>query len=332
MPHDRLGFAIAPDDLPGQGRIALFGPSAALPLNALPKARISIIQGFRPDHDAFQAAGYAVGPVAEGEFAGAVVFMPRARAAARAVVAAAAAHVTPGGPIWVDGQKTDGIDTMLRDLRGRVALSDPVAKAHGRIARFANPGAAAFADWVAAPSRPAPGFVAPPGAFSADAVDPASALLAAALPAGLKGRVADLGAGWGWLSARILAHPGVSELHLVEADHAALAAAEVNLADPRARFHWADATRFRPERALDAVVMNPPFHTGRAADPALGAAFIGAAAAMLTTSGTLWMVANRHLPYEHALSGRFREVAEAGGDGRFKVIRAARPFPPRRPG
>jgi 16S rRNA (guanine1207-N2)-methyltransferase len=71
--------------------------------------------------------------------------------------------------------------------------------------------------------------------------------------------------------------------------------------------------------------MNPPFHTSRAADPGLGAAFIRAAGGMLSLSGTLYMVANRHLPYEDALRAAFHEIEEIGGDGGFKVIRAAKP-------
>ena len=144
-------------------------------------------------------------------------------------------------------------------------------------------------------------------------------------------RVADLGAGWGWLSAQILARQGVTELDLVEADHLALACAWRNISDPRARFHWADATRFRPEAPLDAVVMNPPFHQGRAADPSLGAAFIAAASEMLSTSGRLWMVANRHLPYESVLARHFRDVGEMGGDNGFKLLAAARPIRTPRP-
>ena len=34
------------------------------------------------------------------------------------------------------------------------------------------------------------------------------------------------------------------------------------------------------------------------------------------------MVANRHLPYEAALSELFADVQEIGGDNRFKVITA----------
>ena len=53
--------------------------------------------------------------------------------------------------------------------------------------------------------------------------------------------------------------------------------------------------------------MNPPFHTSRAADPALGQGFINPQLARnLTRNGNLWMVANRHLPYEVTLNETFR--------------------------
>jgi 16S rRNA (guanine1207-N2)-methyltransferase len=325
MSSSRLSIALdAPDALPPSGIVSVFGPAAGTDLSAIPRDRVAVVQGFRPDHDAWAAAGYAVSPEPTGPYAAAIVCIPRARALARDRVARAVALVPEGAPVWVDGDKTDGIDTLIRDLRARVALSDPIAKAHGKAAMFLSPGPQAFADWLAADRTPAPGFTAPPGAFSSDAPDPASVLLAGALPAKLKGRVADLGAGWGYLSAAILTHPAVTECHLVEADHAALQAARSNIADPRAVFHWADARTFKTA-PLDAVVTNPPFHDGRAADPALGAAFIAAAARMLTTSGTLWLVANRHLPYEPALKAAFREVEEVAGTGAFKVMRAARP-------
>jgi 16S rRNA (guanine1207-N2)-methyltransferase len=174
------------------------------------------------------------------------------------------------------------------------------------------------------------------GLFSADGADPASVALATALPRQLSGRVADLGAGWGYLSRAVLAHPGVTELHLVEADHTALGLARDALGqDPRARFHWADATTFATVTGLDAVVSNPPFHRGRAADPGLGRAFIAAAARLLAPSGTLYLVANRHLPYEAALSAAFAEVADLvpGTDTpAYKLYRAARPLrAPHRP-
>lgn len=311
--------------LPPEGRIAVFRPRAGHDLSALPKERVEVIQGFRPDHDAFAAQGYATAVAPSGRYAAAVVFVPRAKAEARALIARAAAAVDPGGPIVVDGQKTDGVDSLLKGLRARVALGEALAKAHGKLAVFANPAPEAFTGWAAEPHRLAEGFLVPPGAFSADEVDPGSAALAAALPPRLPSRVADFGAGWGYLSAAILMREGVEELHLVEAEHAALEAARENIRDPRARFHWADATRFTPDERFGAVVMNPPFHTARAADPGLGREFIVAAARALLPSGVLYLVANRHLPYERALAEQFREVAELPAPQAYKIYRATGP-------
>jgi 16S rRNA (guanine1207-N2)-methyltransferase len=74
------------------------------------------------------------------------------------------------------------------------------------------------------------------------------------------------------------------------------------------------------------VVMNPPFHSGRAPRPQLGAAFIRAAAALLKPSGQLLMVANRHLPYETALAETFRKVEELPGAPGFKLLLAQGPL------
>jgi 16S rRNA (guanine1207-N2)-methyltransferase len=54
-------------------------------------------------------------------------------------------------------------------------------------------------------------------------------------------------------------------------------------------------------------------------------AFIRAAQRGLAPDGVLWMVANRHLPYDKLLHELFRDVQEVGGDGGFKVMRAAYP-------
>ena len=123
----------------------------------------------------------------------------------------------------------------------------------------------------------------------------------------------------------MLERESITRLDLVEADHAALACARRNVLDPRAAFHWADATTWQPDTCADSVIMNPPFHTGRSADPDLGRAFIVAAARALKPKGTLWLVANRHLPYEATLAQRFKHVEEIAGDTRFKILQARHP-------
>ncbi|MBS0564066.1 MAG: class I SAM-dependent methyltransferase [Proteobacteria bacterium] len=331
MSENRIPLALADaGGLPDAGRILVLRPGAGADLSALPRDRALIATGFRPDHDRWQAAGWTVARAPEGDFAAAVLFLPRARALARALMHDLSGRLPPDAPVVVDGQKTDGIDSALKDLRSRATILSAVSKAHGRAFVAANPGPAAFEGWQAADHTVLPGFVTRPGVFSADGVDPGSALLAAHLPAGLRGRGADLGAGWGWLAAQVLSRPEVRDLHLVEAEADALDCARRNVTDPRARFHWADATGFAPGHTLDFVVTNPPFHQGRAADPGLGAAFIRAARRLLQPQGQLWLVANRTLPYEEVLAGAFGEVATVAADHGFKVLRAARPLVRRR--
>jgi len=325
MTHPRLSLALAAGGLAfGDGRVAVFGPRADVNLRDLPQARCQLITGFKPDVDLFEQQGWDVAVAPEGAFTAAVVFLPRAKKLAKAMIHSAVA--LSAGPVVIDGAKNEGVDSLLKDLRKRGVVENVISKAHGKLFWITGFSAEDLADWQA-PERQEidEGFVTAPGVFSADGVDPASRLLVSALPDKLGKHVADLGAGWGYLARNILTREKVKTLALVESDHAAITCAQVNVRDDRATFHWADATAWRSERLLDAVIMNPPFHTGRAAEPQLGQAFIATAARNLAQSGQLWMVANRHLPYETTLAERFLDVKEIAGDNRFKVLHAARP-------
>ena len=303
------------------GVVTVMRPPVGADLAPLGRARV--VTAFFPEHAWWSAMGHEVAQVA-GPCDLAVVCVPRAKALARAMLAEAAA-VAPR--VVVDGQKTDGVDSLWRELRKRHPGGEvpSVTKAHGRAFWF-DAGAVDLSDWAAPPPRRGPeGFFTQAGVFSEDAVDRGSALLAAALPARLPARMADLGAGWGYLSAAVLRREGVERIDLVEAEARALDCARLNVTDPRAAFHWADATDFKAPEPYDGIVCNPPFHQGRAADPELGRAFIASAARLLAPGGQLWLVANRHLPYEAALRAAFSRIEEVAGDGAFKVFHAARP-------
>lgn len=301
--------------------VSVLAPTPDHDLSELPR-ETQVVQPFKPFHDHFEAQGFAAKPAADDPCQDVIVFLPRAKALARALVHQACHRAS--GTVIVDGAKTDGVDSLLKDIRKRVPVEGPIAKAHGKIFWFQSD-PAAFSDWAAAETQQADGFQTAPGAFSADGIDPASALLLKALPKKLGSRVADLGAGWGYLSACLLKDDSIRALHLVEADHTALDCARANVTDSRAQFYWADAVTWNAPEPIDTVIMNPPFHTSRSADPALGQGFISAAARNLVRSGHLWMVANRHLPYEATLSDMFAQVDEVAGDNRFKVFHASRP-------
>jgi len=161
------------------------------------------------------------------------------------------------------------------------------------------------------------------GVFSEAKIDAGSALLVPYL-SGLKGNVADLGAGWGYLSRAILTNTDVSTLDMIEAEKTALDCAIQNVDMTRATAIWDDAQTYSGG-PYDAVVSNPPFHTSRDGDPDLGRAFIATAARVLKPRGAFYMVANRHLPYEATLTSHFGHVEDLEGSGAFKLFKATRP-------
>jgi 16S rRNA (guanine1207-N2)-methyltransferase len=321
MSRSRLSTLLEATDLP-PGEVVALRPPAAYDLAALPRERTRIVHGFRPDRDAWAEAGWQVADEA-GPAGTALVVVPRSKRLAQALVAQAAGAAL----VLVDGQRDHGIDSLWRDLRERRPEAEALTQGHGRLVRLeGGPDLVrAVADWaMPAPARGPDGLHTQPGVFGEGGADRASLLLAAALPPRLPARMADFGAGVGTLSRAVLAREGVEAVDLIEAEALALDCARLNVPDPRARFVWADATRgaFGP---YDGAVMNPPFHQGRAPDPALGRAFIAAAARALSPQGQLWMVANRHLSYESALAEAFREVEPLEAGGGFKLIRAGHP-------
>lgn len=165
-------------------------------------------------------------------------------------------------------------------------------------------------------------FLVQPGLFSPDHLDPGSKLLVEHLPNSLRGAVADLGGGWGYLTRWVADHcPNVKRIDLHEVDARAIALARENLKDSpvEVAFHWHDVSKGLPH-TYDAVVMNPPFHSGQNTDIDLGVAFVRNAAASLKQGGRLYLVANRKLPYERQLDAAqltWRKVAE---DGTYKVL------------
>lgn len=316
---------------PPAGEILVIRAASPALAQALDPRRLLFEQSFRPAYDGLASAGLRVTPRASAPAAMAIVTLTRARAENLGNVARALDLLPPGGLLVIDGAKTDGVDSLAKQVATVLPLDGAFAKSHGRVVWLTRPEALppAVSDWTAAaaPSRNAEGLITVPGLFSPEAADPGSRRLAEALDGRIKGLVADLGAGWGWLANQALARcPGIVALDLFEAEARALDAARENVPDPRAAFHWADVrTLARADPPHDAVIANPPFHQGRAAEPDLGAAFIAAAARLLKPSGRFLMVANRQLPYEAPLDAAFARWEKLSEDRAFKIFAAERP-------
>lgn len=176
------------------------------------------------------------------------------------------------------------------------------------------------------------GLWSQPGLFSWDHLDPGSRLLIEHLPE-LPGRGADLGCGIGVLARAVRERSPASTFALVDIDRRALDCARRNVPGDGVTTHWADvrAGSGNLPTGLDFIVTNPPFHDGGPEDKSLGQAFIRASASMLRPGGALWLVANRHLPYETTLQPLFssvEKIVEAGGYKVYRAVKAARALTP----
>ncbi len=173
-------------------------------------------------------------------------------------------------------------------------------------------------------------FYTQPGLFSWDRIDIASRLLVEHFPPALSGKVADFGAGLGYLSYRALEmFPKIKSIAMIEADARALKLAEKNVAPVRADRDvvplWHDATRpLPPSFVFDHILMNPPFHSGKKTDTDLGLSFIRTAYGHLKKGGVLSVVANVHLPYEATLDAVFKTSKTVVQKDGFKVLRAVK--------
>ncbi len=326
--------------MPQDGRVLFLRARDGFRLREMARPGWLCEQSFKPFAESLERSGLRVA-VADDEarFELVLVLPPRQRDEARALFARAVRHAGDGGRVLACVPNAEGARSAEADLAqlagGGGHLSKHKCRAFWTPPLQAGTQNAWLQAWLAldAPQANDAGYFSRPGLFAWDRVDAASALLAEHLPADLHGRVADLGAGYGYLSTQVLARcPQVNALDLYEAEARALEPARLNLQaalrtggrELPFELFWHDVAAGLPRR-YDAIVSNPPFHQGRADLPALGQAFIASAAAGLLPHGRLLLVANRHLPYEATLAAHFGEVRVLALQAGFKVIEARAP-------
>ncbi|MFQ5581792.1 MAG: methyltransferase [Mariprofundaceae bacterium] len=162
-----------------------------------------------------------------------------------------------------------------------------------------------------------------PGLFSWEKADSGTILLLSHLPEHMQGHGMDLCCGYGFLASHLLSsNPDIKHLFLVDADHQALDCASQNLEtfSDMTSLHWLDATTEALPTPVDWIVCNPPFHDSHQQDMALGQAIIQSACKSLAPEGRLYLVANRHLPYEATVQKCLKHQRVITQERGYKII------------
>ncbi len=309
------------------GRVAVYHAQAHPDLYTLSQqCELTLSQSFKPFILAIQAMGLRVSAL-QGEYDLALLVPGKDKKQSLGWMADAFTRLKTGGQLLIACENRYGAksyEAALQKLAGQVTSTSRAKCRLFSARKTLNLDAELQKQWIEE-AKPhmisSHGLWAQPGLFSWKKADTGSQMLLKHLPR-LSGKVMDLCCGYGLLAAHIKQHQDVSEIHLVEADSLALACAERNMRGfSSAVYHHVDATIEALPEQMDAVVCNPPFHTGQTRDVALGETIARKACSALTHGGELYLVANRKLPYEHILKSHLRGTQTlAQGDG-FKVIR-----------
>lgn len=253
-----------------------------------------------------------------------VMLAPPGTLERRYVMALALRALAGGAPFAILAPNDRGGTRLRKELQAFGCTVEENARRHHRIVTGIRPENLIGIDDALAQGGPRLiddlGVWSQPGVFSWDRLDPGTAMLIENLPA-LRGRGADFGCGIGLLAHAALVSPAVTDILLADIDRRAIECAQHNVADPRARFLWADL-RSAALTDLDFVVMNAPFHDAGAEDKSLAQTFVKRAAQALGKGGVCYMVANRHLPYEAILKPVFKRAELLIETGGYKIYEA----------
>lgn len=273
----------------------------------------------------------------------AMVRVPLERASVNRALVDAWRALRPGGRCYLAGANHEGIKSAASAMDGLFAGARVVANSRGtRVVRAVRDDSTSLPASLAATFEAVESdachavpvalrghaftMCTRPGVFSWEHLDEATTVLAETMEIPRGARVLDLGCGAGVLGT-LASLLGAAETLLLDADAEAVRCATETAARAGARDTVArasDVTSAAGDATFDVVVSNPPFHSGRETDLLLPREFIEQSWERLVHGGTLWLVANRTLPYERMIVERFGVVHTAHDGRRFKVLRAIR--------
>lgn len=164
-------------------------------------------------------------------------------------------------------------------------------------------------------------FMTLPGVFSHGQLDRATAILLEHIPAPSNGKLLDLACGSGVIGLTYKLRNPALNITLSDTDAFALRSAQLNSVRLQAAAEIVASDGLKNiDGKYDYIFTNPPFHQGKDTDYRFAQELFRMAKAHLVRDGQLWLVANRHLPYEEWARESFSQVEVMTQEQGFKLI------------
>lgn len=259
-----------------------------------------------------------------------VMALDKSRQRLHAELARLAGAVGPTGRLAVYGARKEGIAPAADFLAEFCQLDPPVTRAGLRLIlaqpRDAAPAPPPAGSYEAAARNASARVAIVPGVFSAEGLDPATALMLEHCGPRPEDRLLDFGCGAGAVAALLLAGGAVADATLTDSDALALEAARATLAlnGLDAPVLASDAGDALSEKSFDLILCNPPFHRGFATERDTVERMIERGGQLLAARGRFYLVGPPSLALRGRLEPRFKRVEYVAGDASIELWRAAR--------
>ncbi|MCK7543406.1 class I SAM-dependent methyltransferase [Marinobacter bryozoorum] len=284
--------------------------------------------------------GYQAPETDQGSLDTLVIFVPKARDTLNLYLSLARYLLSAQGQVVLVGEKREGIAGAARQLLGLAPDAQKVDSArHCQVWTARLPGASERFDlsqWLQWHEVACAGtqiaVAGLPGIFSDGRLDEGTARLLeslAEIPVG--GPVLDFACGAGvigaWLQAR---SPGQGPVDGVDVQAQAVFCARQTYDRNNANGTIVASDGLPEDLGLyQAVVTNPPFHSGVRTDTSMTEAFLEQVRRHLQPGGELRLVANRFLPYRGLIEASIGPCKVLSEDRRYTVYQAFREKPAR---
>ena len=272
--------------------------------------------------------GFMISTNLDGNFDIIILELTKSRETNLRLLSLAEEHLNVGGKMIINGDNQIGVKSFLKTVSTHWTAEIILTKKKGKIAIFPET-KKSFVHWRKYQDFTInkDGYYTRCDMFSPKGIDNGSQQLTSVFNNKLFGEVADLGAGWGYLSKEALRlNEKITRITLFESNYSAYLASKKNIDDERATFRWASLENITNlKRRFNHIICNPPFHSGRYKDLSLLKSFIFHSSRLINAQGCVWMVFVSGLYLENELKVYFENIKILYRDNHYFVCQLLKP-------